>query len=70
MLCLAVGGRSSYIPHNTHTNPTTNATIAPRTSHRTPRERLRQPAVMELSRSESRFARSCMVSVVPLSWNF
>ncbi|AOG12357.1 hypothetical protein BSY240_504 [Agrobacterium sp. RAC06] len=43
MLYLAVGGHSCYIPHN---NPTINTTITPRTSHRTLRERLREPAVM------------------------
>ncbi len=37
---------ATYIPHNTQTNPTTNATVTPRTSHLTLRDRLRQPAVM------------------------
>jgi hypothetical protein len=35
-----------YILHNTHPNPTTNATVTPRTSHLPLRGRLRQPAVM------------------------
>ena len=39
-------GDAIYVPHNTQTNPTTNATVTPRTSHLPLRGRLRQPAVM------------------------
>ncbi|TRT89198.1 MAG: hypothetical protein EWV63_04285 [Microcystis aeruginosa Ma_OC_H_19870700_S124] len=44
--CETMGFSPDYLFQITHTNPTTNATVTPRTSHLTLRERLRQPAVI------------------------